>query len=98
MSSDETRQSEIEIKSRNPFFNFLRAYRLQTKERRQIIVTRKAATKWRNLTDIQKMPFIMMARNQPKRMKRITQLKLITHQTKAKPECSVDWNSVMYVK
>lgn len=81
------------VKTRNPFFNFLREFRAQTKVRKMSVVTQKASVKWRKMTEVQKMHYIMMARNQPLRSKRKPQLRL-----NARKELrEADWSNVTYV-
>lgn len=86
-------RSKIGVKTRNPFFNFLREFRMQTNERKMSLISQKAAIKWRTMTEVQKMPYIMMARDQPMRLKQTTQLK----RTSTQKTSIVDWKSVTYV-
>lgn len=87
--------TNIGIKTRNPFLNFLREFRMNTNERKMSVVSQIAAVEWRKMTEAEKMPYIMMARS-------LTELnKNIKLRPKSRKELlierAVDWNSVSYV-
>lgn len=63
------RQTKFMI-SRNPFFNFMHKHRCENPtDRNQAKIAEICASKWKRMSEEEKLPFILLSRKMPKKRK-----------------------------
>lgn len=55
----------------NPFFNYLRDYRMHTQLRRSAMISQAAAGVWYTLTYAEKMPYVLQAKRVQRRRRQL---------------------------
>lgn len=73
-----------DIVTRNPFLNYMRYYRQHTTLRRCSDVARVAAKSWHTLSDIDRMPFVLQAMREQRKLSRHMRKRLNTGMTPLK--------------